>query len=131
MADADKESSSVLAMADARAVAVDESTATLERHVSMPCFGTGNLNVWIRGVLIGGGMTSRERTGICMVLKTPSWSKNEVVRVVVPQIWWASCPGSQMARWSMHVAWLGWRGGVKAGVTTPSHLLDGRDWTWA
>ena len=41
----DKESSNVLAMTDARAVAVAESTAILEHHVSMSCSGTGNLNV--------------------------------------------------------------------------------------
>ena len=82
----DKESSSVLDMADARAVAVDVSTATLECHVSMSCYGTGNSDVWTRGVLvaIGGGVTSPIRTGICMIPKNSLWSKNEVVRAVVP-----------------------------------------------
>jgi len=58
MSASDKESSNVLAMADARAVAVAESAATLERNVSMFCSGTENLNVWTRGVLVGGGVAT-------------------------------------------------------------------------
>ena len=110
------------AMADARAVAVAKATATLERHVSMSCSGAGNLNVWTRGVLVGGeAVASSVRTGMCMVPKSPFWSKNEVARVVIPLlIWSARCLESQMARWSMHIAWLGWYGGVKVGVLAPS-----------
>jgi hypothetical protein len=50
----------VRAIADTKAVAVDEATATLERHVSMTCSGTRNLNVepmcpsgWRSGGLLG------------------------------------------------------------------------------
>ena len=50
---ADWEFINVLVMADARAMAVAESIVTFERHVSMSCSGTGNLNVWTRGVLVG------------------------------------------------------------------------------
>jgi hypothetical protein len=77
----------VLAMADARAVAVAESTATLERHVSMSCSGTENLNARTQGVVVGGGaVNSPIRTGICMAPKNALWYKKEVVRVVVSPI---------------------------------------------
>jgi hypothetical protein len=77
----------VLAIADARAVAVDESTATLERHVSKPFSGTGNMNERTQGILVGrGAVTFHVRTGIRMVPKTPLWSKNEAVRVEVSPI---------------------------------------------
>jgi len=62
-----------------------------------------------------------------MVPKTPLLSKNEVVRVVVPSIWSERCLGFQMLRWSMYVALPGWCGGVKVGITTPSHIITGRD----
>jgi hypothetical protein len=83
----DRKYSSVPAMVNARAVAVAGSTATLDRHVSVSYSGTGNLNVWTRGVLVSGGVvTSPVRTGICMVPKTPLWYKNEVV--LGTSIWW-------------------------------------------
>ena len=86
-------------MADARALAAAESTAIVERHVSMPCSGTINLNVRTRGVMLGGGaVASLVRTGICMIPKFPLLFKNEVVRVVVHPIWSARCLGSQMVR---------------------------------
>jgi hypothetical protein len=98
-------SSSVRAMAVARAVAEAESTATLERHISMSGSGTGNLNVWTLGGLGGGCLVSASaRTGRHMFPMTPLWSKKEVGRVVVPSTWAARCPGSQIVRWSMHVA---------------------------
>ena len=60
------------AMADFRAVAAAESTATLECHISMSYSGTGTTNVWTRGVLAGGGaVASSVRTGINMFSKTP------------------------------------------------------------
>ena len=94
------------AMAEARTVAVAESTATLERQVSVSCSGTGNLNVGTRGVQVSGlAVTPSIKTGIRMVPKTPLWSKNEVMRVVVPLIWSSRCFGSQMVRWSIYVAW--------------------------
>ena len=75
------------AMADAKAMAGAESIAILERHVSMSCSGTGNLNVWTRGGLGGGGAVSASvRTGRRMLPRTPLWSKNKVVRAVVPPI---------------------------------------------
>ena len=93
------------AMADARAVAGAEFTATLERHISMSCSGTRNLNVWTRGVLVGrGAVACSVWTEIRMVPKTPLWSKNEVLRVVVLPICSARCLGSHMVRWSTHVA---------------------------
>ena len=52
----DRESSNGLAIAGARAVVVAESAATLDRHVSVSCSGIGNLHVWTRGVLVGGGV---------------------------------------------------------------------------
>jgi len=114
------------------AVVVADSTTTLERHVSMSFSGTGNMNVWTRGVLAGGGaVASSVRTGTCIVPKTPVWSKKEVVRMVVPPIWPTRCLGSQMVRWSMHVARPGWCGGVKVKVSAPSHIKHGRDWTLA
>ncbi len=74
-------------MAAARAVAEAESTATLERHVSMSGSGTGNLNVWTLGGLGGGCVVSASlRIGRRMLPMTPLWSKNEVVRVVVPPL---------------------------------------------
>jgi hypothetical protein len=122
----------VRVMADARAVSVAESTATLERHVSMSCSGIGNLNMWTRGVLMGGrALASSVRAGMGRVSKTPLWYKNEVMRVVVLPICSARCLGFHMVRWSMHVAWPGWCGGVKVGVSAPSHLRNGRDWTCA
>jgi len=115
-------------MADDRVVAVAESTATLERHVSMSCSGTRNLNVWTRGVLMGGGdVASSVRIGMYMVPRTPLWYKNELVRVVVLPIWSVRRLGSHMVRWSMYVAWLGWCGGVKVEVLAHSHLKNGRD----
>jgi hypothetical protein len=117
-------------MADARAVAVAESTATLERHAPMSCAGTRDSNVWTRSVVVGGGaVASSVRTEIRMVPKTPLLSENEVVRVVVPPTWSARCFGSQMMRWSMHVAWTGWYIGVMVGVVAPSHFKTRRDWT--
>jgi len=44
LASVDNESSNVFAMANARVVAVAESTATLERHVSMSRSRTRKLN---------------------------------------------------------------------------------------
>jgi len=74
-------------MADDRAIAAAKSTATLDRHVSMACSGTGNENVWTRGVLVGGGaLAFSVRTGRSMVPKTPLWSKKEVGRVIVSPI---------------------------------------------
>ena len=61
-------SSSDRAMADERAIAANESTANLERHVSMACSGTRNKSVGTRCILGGGGSrASSVRTGICMV----------------------------------------------------------------
>ena len=95
----DMESSNDRTTAGERATAVDESTATLERHVFMACSGTGNISVGIRGVLGGGGaMASSVRSGICMVPRTPLWSKKEVERVVVSPIFVDSCRGFQKAR---------------------------------
>ena len=88
----DKESSSVRAMADAKLVAVAESTATLERQVSISCSEIGNLNVWRRGVLLGGdAVAASVRTGRRMVPKTPFWSRKDVGRVTVPPLWEARC----------------------------------------
>ena len=82
MPSTDKESSSVCAMTDAKAVAAAESTATLERHVSMSCSGTRNMNVWTLGVLLGGGaVASSVRTVIRMFPKTPLRSKKEVALI--------------------------------------------------
>ena len=73
------QSSTDRAMADERVIAVGESTATLERHVSIACSGTGNMSVGTRGVFRGrGAVVSSVRTGIRMVPRTPLWSKKEV-----------------------------------------------------
>ncbi len=86
-------------MADASAVAGAESTATVERHVSVSGSTTGNLNVWILGDLEGGGAVSASvRTGRRMLPRTPLWSRNEVVRAIIPPTWDASCPGYQIMR---------------------------------
>jgi hypothetical protein len=86
-------------MVDERVIAVDASTATLERHDSMACSGTGNKSVGTCGVLGGGGaVASSVRTGIRMVPRTPLWSKKEVERVVVSPIYVESCRGSHMVR---------------------------------
>ncbi len=45
-------------MTNASAVALAESTTTLEHRVSMSGSGTGNLNVWILGDIGGGGAVS-------------------------------------------------------------------------
>ncbi len=96
-------------MAEAKLVAVAESTATLERQVSISCPGIGNLNVWTRGVLLDGdAVAASVRTGRRMVPKTPLWPRKEVGRVMVPPVWEARCRGSQIVRWSMYVAWSGW-----------------------
>ncbi len=93
------QSSSDRAMADERVIAMDESTATSERHVSVTCSGTGNKSVGTRGVLGGGGaVASSVRTGIRMVPRTPLWSKKEVERVVVSPICVESRRGSHMVR---------------------------------
>ncbi len=82
-----KQFSSDRALADERAIAADESTATLDRHVSKACSGTGNKSVGIRGGLVGGGATaSSVRTGKYMVPMTPLWSNTEVERVMVSPI---------------------------------------------
>ena len=95
----DMQSSSDRVMADERVISVNESTATLERHVSMACYGNGNRSVGTRGVLEGGGaVVSSVRTGIRMVPKTPLWSKKEVERVLVSLIYVESCRGSHMVR---------------------------------
>ncbi len=74
-------------------------TGTSERHVSMLGSGTGNLNVWTIGGLGGGYVVSAlVRIGRRMLPMTPLWSKNEVVRLVVPPTWAARCPGSQIVR---------------------------------
>ncbi len=118
-------------MANARAVAVAESTDTLERHVSMSCSGTRNLNVWTRCVLVGGGAVAFSvRTGIRMVPKTPLWSKNAVVKgggslYLVSTVLWI--PNGEVTDARRHVAWPGWCGGVKVGVSAPSHLKNGRN----
>ncbi len=92
-------SSSDHAVADEKATVMDESSATLERRVSMACYGAENMSVWTRGVLGGEGVvTSLVGTGMCMVPKTPLWSKLEVERVVVSPICVESCHGSQMGR---------------------------------
>jgi hypothetical protein len=62
--------------------------------------------------------------------QNPLWYRKEVGRVIVFPIWSARCRGFQMMRWSMHVARPGWRGGVKMGVSAPSHIKNGRKWTW-
>ena len=86
-------------MADERVIAVDESIATLERHVSIACSGTGNKSVGTQGVLGGkGAVASSVRTGIRMVPRTLLWSKKEVERVVVSPIYVESCIGSHMVR---------------------------------
>ena len=86
-------------MTDERAIAVDESTAILERHVSVACSGNGNKSVGTRGVLGGGGaMASSLRIVIYMVPRNPLWSKNEVERVVMSPICVDSCLGSQIVR---------------------------------
>ena len=86
-------------MADERVISVDESTATLERHVSMACSGTGNKSVGTRGVLgCGGALASSVRTGTRMVPRTPLWSKTEVERVVVSPICEESCRRFYMVR---------------------------------
>ncbi len=60
------------AIADERAIAAALSTATLERHVSMACFGTGGGGVGARGVVADGGTVAFSvRTGRSMVPKTP------------------------------------------------------------
>ena len=93
------------AKAEERAIAVAESTTTLERHVAMACFGTGKKNVWTRSVPAGGGAVAfLVRTGRSMVPKTPLWSKKEVERVIVSPVLSARYRGSPMARWLMHVA---------------------------
>jgi hypothetical protein len=52
---------------------VAESTATLERHVSMAYSGTRIRSVGTRGGLgSGGAMASSVRTGICMVHGRPA-----------------------------------------------------------
>jgi len=120
-------------MADERAIAVAESTATLERNVFMACSGVGNKNARTRGVLTGGGaVASSVRNGSSMVPKTPSWSKKEVERVMVSPTLSARYIGFQIVRWSMHVVMQSWCGGVKVGVSSaPSHLEKERAWTWA
>ena len=40
-------------MADEKTTVADEPIATLERHVSMACSGTGKSNVGTQGVLAG------------------------------------------------------------------------------
>ena len=83
------------AMAADRAVAAAESTATLERHVSMARSGTGNKNVGTRDGLVGGGaVASSESTGRSKVPKTLLWSRKMVERVIVSPIWSAICRGS-------------------------------------
>jgi hypothetical protein len=100
-----KRSNSERAMADERATTADDSTDTLERHVTMTSCMTRNKNVGTRGVLAGGGAVAYSvRTGRSMVPKTPLSSKNEVERVTVSRTWTGSCWGSQMARGSMHIA---------------------------
>ena len=123
MPSADKEYNNVRVMTDTRVVAAAESTATLERHVSMSCSGTGNLNVYTRCVLTGGEVeASSIRTGISTVPMTLLSYKNEVGRVLVPPIWSARCLGSQMMRWSMHIAGPGWCGCLKVKDSAFSHL---------
>jgi hypothetical protein len=95
----DKQSNSERAMADKRAMTADESTATLECHVSMTCSGTRNNSVATRSVLAGGGAVAFSvRTGKCMVPRTPLWSKKEVERVTMSPIRSERCRGSQMVR---------------------------------
>ena len=128
----DKRSSSERAMSVERAIAENESTATLGHHVSMACSRTGNMHVGTRGVLAGGrAVASSIRIGRSMVPMTPLWSKKEVERVMVSPIRSERCRGFQMARRSMHVAKQGWCGGVKVRVSSPFHLIKGRAWTWA
>ena len=94
-----KESNSVRTMADERAIAADESTATSVRHVSMACFGTGNWSIGTRGVFVGGGaVASSVRTGICRVARTSLRSKKEVERVKMSPICSERCLGSRTAR---------------------------------
>ena len=76
-------------------------------------------------------MASSVRIGRSMVHKTPLWSKKKVERVIVFLIWSARCRESQMVRWSMHLAKLGWCGGAKVEFSVPSHLKNARDCTWA
>jgi hypothetical protein len=95
----DKQSINDRAMAHETVIAVDESTVTLERHVSMECSGTGNRSVGTRGVLGGGGgVASSVRTGKRMVPRTPVWSKKEVERVGVSPICVESYRGSHIVR---------------------------------
>ncbi len=126
-----KQSRSDRVMADERAIAVDESIATLRCHDFMACSGTGKRSVGTRGVKGGGGaVASSVRTGRCMIPKTPLWSK-EVERVTVSSFYWRRCHGSQIVRLSMHVATQGRCGGTKVNFSSPFHLKKGRALKWA
>ena len=48
--------------------------------------------------------------------RTPLWSRNDVGIVRVGSLWMTMSFGSQMVRWSMHVAWSGFDGGRNVGV---------------
>jgi hypothetical protein len=86
-------------MANERAIAADESTATLERHDFITFSGTGNRDVESPGVVTGGGeVASSVRIGRNIVPMTPLWSKKEVERVMVFPILSRRCRGSQMVR---------------------------------
>jgi len=114
-------------MADERAIATAGSTATLERHVSMPCSRTGNTNIGTQDGLEGGGaVASSVRTGRSTVPKAPLWYRQTVERVIVSPGWSASYLGSGMVRWSMHKAMHGWCKGVNVGVLAPFHIQNRR-----
>jgi hypothetical protein len=73
-------------MAVERATVRAEATATLERHVSRACSGTGNMSVGTRGVLGGGGhwLPLLGPGDVCPY--APLWSKIEVGRVMVSPV---------------------------------------------
>jgi hypothetical protein len=92
-------SKSERAMAAEWAIAADESSVTLERHVSMASPGTGNWNVGTRGVLAGeGAVASSVRTGSNLSPMTPPRSTKEDERVIVFPVWCERRRGFQMVR---------------------------------
>lgn len=102
-----------LAVAIAREVGEWDSTATWVFHAAKVCGWMGYLNVGTRvaraSTVIGwvGGM----RIGSEVRPRIPQWSRNDVGIVCVGPSWAVRPLGSQIARWSMHVACSGLEGG--------------------
>ncbi len=82
------------------------------------CGCIGYLKVGTRGVLAAHkvGVAGGIRRGSEALPRTPLWSRNNVGIVRIGSLWMTRSFGSQMVRWSMHVAWSGFDGGRNVGV---------------